>query len=1000
MSLRPHVRRFSRYLGGVGALLLAAAHAPGQAVVTRVTGDQPWRAASGPSVSAWSPERNEMAISRDNRWVVFESEARNLIPHDQNARCDVFVFEVATGRIIGITSNWSVVANQKCYDPAISGDGRFVVFASGADNLVAHDTNQSSDIFLVDRDPDGNGIFDEQVYAFERISVDSNGNEAHGDSASPCISDDGKRILFVSEADDLVPGDKNGVNDAFLVDRKAGSIQRIDVDSKGNEADNGCGLADLSADGNVAVFFSYSDNLVPSDVNGVPDVFVRDIGSGSTDIVSVASDGTRGNFQSWVYRHCLSWDGTIVAFQSNSTNLDVDVNGQSDVFVRDRSSGVTRLVSVDSNGAQGNGDSGQPTISADGSRVTFSTRADSFTAGDWNGNPDLFLRDLVAGTTTLLSGAAGGGATSNGTSGQATISSDGMLVAFSSDASDLVNMGDTLGYRDVFLADLSAGTVRYVSAVPAGEANGPSMTADPRYGGNPVAFSLNGRYIAFQSEATNLVPSDGNGFLDIFVADRITGEIARANVSTSGDEAIGWSQWPALSDDGRFVAFESSASNLTASDANGSLGDIFLRDRDPDGNGVMDEGNATTTMVSVDSSGQQSAIYGSFRPSISADGKRIAFMSSGLVPNTLNGIYVHDMDTGATEIVDVVSETTQQGNDDSFFPTISADGISVAFQTDATDLGGDYSTLDQSVWVHRTDDGTTRWVAGGATRGNYAYCVQPSLSADGARCTCVDVRTDGSGGWFEVVDLPSSMRLAAQGNLMGSSAMNPSGRNLSIHTSTSLLPNDTNSWNDVYLIDLAQSDDGSVSAISDPILVSMSRTGTAGNGDSFFSSPSADGNLVAFASDASDLVANDANGYRDVFLYDRTEVARWLNYGSGYASDFHVIPHLKSNSAPVLGSSITLDFGNSSGIPVAALVYLGWNPAKVPLPWGATFLVDLSIATSFLVPLGASGGTLTGTVPNDPALLGISVYLQALEADAVLPRKLSFTPGLELHFGQ
>jgi Tol biopolymer transport system component len=999
MNLRPHFRRISRLLGGVGALLLAAAHAPGQAVVTRVTGDQPWRAASGPSDSAWFPERNEMAISRDSRWVVFESDARNLVLYERNVRCDVFAFEVATGRIVGITSNGTFNANHQCYDPAISGDGRFVVFASSASNLVANDTNSNNDVFLIDRDPDGNGIFDEQGSNFERISVGSRGNETHGDSASPCISDDGMRILFVSEADDVVANDTNGVNDAFLLDRKTGKVERIDVDSNGNEADSGCGLADLSADGKVAAFFSYSDNLVPSDVNGVPDVFIRDIGAGSTEIASVASDGTRGNLPSFVYRHCLSSDGTIVAFQSFSTNLDVDTNGWTDVFVHDRSNDVTKLVSVDSNGAQGNYDSGRPTISADGTRVTFASWADNFAAGDGNGTPDVFLRDLAAGTTTLLSGAAGGGATSNGSSAEATISADGTLVAFSSDASDLVLTTDTAGYRDVFLADLTAGTVRYVSAVPAGEANGPSMTADANYGEYPVVLSMNGRYIGFQSEATNLVPSDGNGVLDVFVADRISGELVRASVSTGGDEANGPSAFPALSDDGRFVVFASNATNLIASDANGAIEDIFLRDRDPDGNGVMDEGNATTTMVSVDSSGQQSAVYGSQRPSISADGKRIAFMSSGLVPNTTSGIYVHDMDTGVTEIVDVVDQTTQQGNGASSFPTISADGISVAFQTYASDLDpfvSDYY-VGLSVWVHRTDDGTTQWVAGGTFWAHNAYCIQPSLSADGRRVTCNDTRYGER--WLAVDEMPSRIRTFTRDDALVTTAMSPGGRTLSIHTLSSHSPNDTNGGSDVYLIDLVQDEAGAVSAFSDPILVSKSRTGAAGNGWSIYSSPSADGNLVAFASDASDLVAADTNGCRDVFLYDRTHVARWLNYGSGFAYP-HAIPHLTSSAAPVLGSTITLDFGNSSGIPVAALVFMGWNPANDVLPWGATFLVDLSIATSFLVPLGASGGTLTGTVPSDPSLDGISLYLQALEADAAVPRKLSFTPGLELHIGQ
>src|SRR5262249_35266571 len=156
------------------------------------------------------------------------------------------------------------------------------------------------------------------------------------------------------------------------------------------------------------------------------------------------------------------------------------------------------------------------------------------------------------------------------------------------------------------------------SAAPAGDPTGPSMPADPTwFNSYPVVLSADGRFIAFTSEATNLVPTDGNGFADVFVADRTTGSIVRVNVSSSGDEANGSGVWPALSADGRFVVFESNASNLIPSDVNGGAEDIFLHDRDPDGNGIFDEGNATTTVVSVDSSGNQSAIYGSYRPSIS-----------------------------------------------------------------------------------------------------------------------------------------------------------------------------------------------------------------------------------------------------------------------------------------------------------------------------------------------------------------------------------------------
>jgi hypothetical protein len=278
--------RFAGVLGGASALLLAATHASGQAEVTRVVGPQPWRPATGASESFWSPGRNEMAISADDRWVVFESGANDLTPSDKNVRTDIFVFEVATGRVVGVTSNANFTANSFCYDPSISGDGQFVVFATTASNLVAGDTNSSSDIFLVDRDPDRNGVFDEQPYTFERISVDSGGGECHGACTSPSVSDHGDRVLFLSDASDLVANDGNGVNDAFLRDRRARTTDRVDVDSNGNEANYGCGFADLSADGNVAAFLSDSDNLDSFDSNGVADVFVHDVSTGVTERVA------------------------------------------------------------------------------------------------------------------------------------------------------------------------------------------------------------------------------------------------------------------------------------------------------------------------------------------------------------------------------------------------------------------------------------------------------------------------------------------------------------------------------------------------------------------------------------------------------------------------------------------------------------------------------------------------------------------------------------------
>jgi Tol biopolymer transport system component len=974
----------------LAASLCSCVPAYGQAVVFRITEALPWRAANGDSDSSWYPERNEMATSANGNWVVFESGANNLIHHDANRYGDIFVFEAATGRILGITSNASFTANSSSYDPSISGDGRYVVFASNASNLVSGDNNNMSDVFLVNRDPDGNGIFDEQPYTFERISVDLNGYESHGFCMSPCVSDDGSRILFLSDAPDLVANDYNGTNDAFLWDLWWGTMERVDVDSNGDEANNGCSFADLSADGNVVAFCSYSDNLAPFDTNSLPDVFVRDLYSGTTELVSTDPYGVPGDLQSYVFRHCLSFDGRFVAFQSFADDLTIDTNFQSDIFIRDRWNRTTALVSVASNGVQGNGGSWNPTLSAYGSRLTFVSTSDNLVSGDGNANGDIFLRDLNSGTTTLVSASANGGS-SNGWSGNATVSADGSMVALSSDASDLVNMGDTAGHRDVFLADLAAGTTRYVSAIPAGEANGPSMSTsnDSDAPTRPV-LSKDGRYVAFESDATNLIESDGNGAQDVFVADRTTGAMVRVSVSSSGVEGNGKSWGPTISGTGRFVAFASVATNLVASDANGDKSDVFVHDRDPDANGVFDEGNGTTTLASVDSSGIQGN-DGSDFPAITPDGTKIAYTY-----NFHNCI--HDLVSGQTHGDGFGGATDIESR-----PSITADGTRVYFQNRYVSLGGLYVS---EVVEYSYGGPFGVLYAGGLGPDNYANCASPSVSSDGTRVaySIGDASVDS----FRIGVFDSEWTPYWGNPLVGcetstfqgfaAPAMNGTGHTLTFYVRSSLSTDDTNTALDVYLLDIKQDASGLVTGFSDPMLVSKGTAGVGGNADSVVSSPSEDGNLIAFASDASDLVLGDTNGVRDIFLYDRTSVARWLNYGSGFAGP-HKIPDFASDLPPVLGTTITLSLGNSSQIPVNALVYISARGADVALNWGARLLVDLSVATSVIIPLGASGGSFQGTVPSDPALIGVSAYLQALERDDAVPHKLSFTPGLELHLG-
>ncbi len=378
---------------------------------------------------------------------------------------------------------------------------------------------------------------------------------------------------------------------------------------------------------------------------------------------------------------------------------------------------VTRA-SVDSTGHEANGFSDSPAISANGRFVVFTSYASNLAANDTNGNYDIFVRDLVNGTTMRVSGTGSSGQLDSAWVGHSSISADGRYVAFASFDDGLVP-NDTGHQLDVFLHDLETGIITRISETGGVGGNGWSM--------HP-SISCDGRFVAFHSEAANLVAGDTNGAFDIFVKDRQTGAITRVSVSTSGTQANYNSAYPAIRCDGRFVAFSSYASNLVAGDTNldpvtgEPARDIFVHDRT----------TSTTTRVSVDSTGAE-ANHNSCCSSISADGRFVAFASdaSNLVPNDTNGItdvFVHDRQTGATTRVSE-SSAGAEGNDLSSSSSISANGRYVAFASWASNLvaGDTPSTSLDNLDVFVKDRGTGDVARIGGNRwSNY-----PSLSASG-----------------------------------------------------------------------------------------------------------------------------------------------------------------------------------------------------------------------------------------------------------------------------
>jgi hypothetical protein len=416
----------------------------------------------------------------------------------------------------------------------------------------------------------------------QRVSVANDESQAANRSKQPSISADAHFVAFTSEAANLVDKDLNGVMDVFVRDLAKGTTTRVSVSSIGIEANQASYWPFISANGRYVTFTSDSDNLVDSDTNVFGDVFVHDLKTGKTELISATPDGTSGNDLS--FWSSISSDGRYVVFMSQATNLVAsDTNDSWDIFMRDRTTGVTKLISNAYDGKQANSQSEYPVISTDGHYVAFASDATNIVQGDTNGYRDAFEYDQQTGKTIRVSVASDGTQTDNGTQMfSISISSDGKFVAFSSLATTLIP-DDTNKVWDIFVHDRDKGETTRVSVSSDG------MQADA--GSYGVSISADGRYVAFGSNATNLVPEDTNNVMDVFVHDRQTGQTQRVSIAsdgTQGNEISGFSliapngidlaYGPLITSDGSTVTFMSNASNLVVGDTNSNQ-DIFINTR-------------------------------------------------------------------------------------------------------------------------------------------------------------------------------------------------------------------------------------------------------------------------------------------------------------------------------------------------------------------------------------------------------------------------------------
>ncbi|MEP0916501.1 DUF4347 domain-containing protein [Leptolyngbya sp. DQ-M1] len=843
------------------------------------------------------------SISDDGSRIAFQTQAQ-LLGSDPSSVPDVYVWDRSTSALTHISNNRTDLFSptEGAESPVISGDGNYVAFTSLYSNLSFGDSNTSQDVFLWQQS-------DNTLYNLT-MNPQIAGN---ADSRNPVISRDGRRVAFTSDANNFAP-DTNNVSDVFVWTRSGfnefgapqGSLQLVSINSAGNNSGNGAeGFGNnpgsqnpvISRNGDAIAFTSSSTNLVAGDTNDKIDVFVRNLVSNQTVLVSRGANGI-GNGDSG--NQSLSEDGTRIAFTSDATNLVAgDTNAQQDVFVRDISTGKpdsekTFLISRTPAGAGGNNASGTtsseafssisvPVISGDGNIVAFVSLANNLNTEDNNALSDGFVIPVTSGNATLISRRDDNPDLASRTgSGSSTIaphslSADGRYIVFTSAAPEIVD-GDTNGVSDVFLRDRQTGTTTLISKA-ATIANGAS--------GNAM-ISSDGRYVVFTSAASNLVGSDNNNAVDIFWVDRQTSQLRLVSRAAGGaNSANAESVNPVLSANGLFVAFTSTASNLVSSDTNNQQ-DVFLWNSQDDSIAIVSRGSAQSDGASE-------------QPVISADGRYVAFVSAAtnLVSGDTNAqrdVFMWDRQTNAVTLVSRASGVNGAVSDgDSYQVSISQDGRTIAFTSTARNLTGTPDADgDEDVFVRNLDTNAT--VHASANRsGGYSVSLEfsllkasnPMISGDGQFVVFASdfedlVANDANGvsdifrrnlatGVTELVSVnkegTSSGNNASgadggTGSGSGRGSLDPmistDGRLVIFNSfSSDLADGDTNNALDAFVRDMNAGFTTLVSQIP-------SET-NSGRGASFNPVLSGNGNYIAFNSLATDLTPRDLNSSVDVF---------------------------------------------------------------------------------------------------------------------------------------
>ncbi|HSF42832.1 MAG TPA: hypothetical protein VLT87_23705 [Thermoanaerobaculia bacterium] len=648
------------------------------------------------------------AVTPGGSHVLFSSDARNLLPspNENLSSLNVFLWSRATGKttLVSRSTTRGQGGNAHSIATGLSADGAWIVFESVASDLEGvPDRDPALDVLLANsRSGQITLLSAPDPSAVETLDRFSTG---------ALISADGRWIAFTSNAADFGEGvrDLNGNPDVILTSR-GGDRTIVTVHPPGLASATPPGnsfATSIDASGRFVAFTTNMDAalLVPGvqepDANRLEsDIFLYDRELRALTLVTRSATNPGFTADGSSYEAWISADGRWVAFTSSARDLLPDVisgTGLGHVFLWDRTTGQTLLVSraAGSPTAGGSDFSHNPRISADGSVVAFQSFADDLVPGQTGigGSEDIFLFDRATGTVSLISGAAGSGTVvANGSSFLSELSTDGRIVAFTSNATDLVaGVTDTNQDYEAFLFDRVTGTTALASRTTA-----PTPTAG---GGLSLALSGDGRFLVFASPATDLVPAqiDLPSTYDLFLFDRIAGTttlVTHTAGNPSAAVAAGTGEAD-ISADGRFIAFSHLAGNLVPGQvdeaAEGTSSDVFVFDRET---GAIEKISRAAGTVATSGPGESTT------PRISADGRRVAFFSNRLDlspglrnPGTAYNLYVHDRPSGtATLVTHVLGDPARASAGDSpDFPVgagvfLNANGTVVAFTSAAPGL--------------------------------------------------------------------------------------------------------------------------------------------------------------------------------------------------------------------------------------------------------------------------------------------------------------------------